>query len=183
MQSQPKNTSQIFMTAIGLVLLAMALILNHRHPHNEGIAALPHNSIYNLALNVTQQADRGTSFAFARAVGTPKPASQASNDAQPAQVIVVAASIVSAPTDQCTDLDQQNYKDALKAYDDSYATYLSAKGQVNNSSSDAPGKDTKADADYQAYLDSLQNTYYAYLSALAASGCTPSKAAPAPADR
>lgn len=54
MQTAPNKYSQIFMTAIGLILLIMALVLNHKHPHNQGVATVPRNNIYNLSLKVSQ---------------------------------------------------------------------------------------------------------------------------------
>jgi hypothetical protein len=45
MQIQLQKIYQIALTGIGLCLFAAALMLNHNHPHNEGIASLTHNAI------------------------------------------------------------------------------------------------------------------------------------------
>lgn len=46
METHTPKLSQIVMTCVGLALFAAAMMLNHYHPHNQGIADISH-SIYN----------------------------------------------------------------------------------------------------------------------------------------
>ena len=161
MQTHPKNFSQIFMTAIGLVLLAMALVLNHKHPHNEGIATLPRNSIYQLQLSALQQAEQNYLGVNVKTVAS-KPAPTAYS--APAST-VEAKPTISVAANLCASLDEQDFATAQQSDSDSYNTY-----QASSRTSD----------DYKSYLNSVAKNYSDYQTAVTLSGCTPSQSAPMP---
>lgn len=161
------------MTGLGLVLLAIALVLNHRHPHNQGVATLPHNNIYQMELKAIGQAQA------ALAAVTAKPISQAvvRNAYSPAPVATTAAAPVAAPVitatpDLCASIDEQSFSQASQSYDAAYQTY--------QASMDPSSDSDKNKKPYQDYLDSLNQAYQSYQKDVAAAGCTPSQQAPAP---
>lgn len=46
MQIQLRKIYQIVLTGVGLCLFAVALLLNHAYPRNQGIASLTHNALF-----------------------------------------------------------------------------------------------------------------------------------------
>jgi hypothetical protein len=46
MQIQPQKFNQIFLTGVGLILFAVAFLLNHYHPHNQGVANLTRGALF-----------------------------------------------------------------------------------------------------------------------------------------
>jgi hypothetical protein len=129
MQTSPNRYSQIFMTVIGLALLVMALVLNHKHPHNEGIASLPHNSIYQLELGVVRQA--------AASIGIN---------------VTASVSVPAQPINQCQEIDRMAYVNALKTYDQSYQAYLGTKNKSEH-------HDSKSYQNYLGQLDQAFSDY------------------------
>jgi len=72
MQTNSKNYYQLMLTGLGLGLFALVMLMNHFHPHNEGIAALPRHYIYQkLAINSASDEQRPT-FSYIGPLATPK---------------------------------------------------------------------------------------------------------------
>jgi len=199
MHSKPNNFAQIFLTLVGLVLLVLAVFLNHYHPHNAGIAATGHGNIYQLNLNVHQvpvvENDR---IAFVSDVtshqtsaGTPAVAdiappivtTAAATAAVPIPIAPASASIneriANQQSDECAAADKSQYAEALKGFAKSRIEYLkSVKDSKDSYQSGDASNDNRVSTYYQTYLNALTSTYSNYQLALLKLSCQPSQPAP-----
>jgi hypothetical protein len=192
MQIDPSKYSQSFLTVVGLSLLVLALLLNHYHPRNQGVADLSHGSIYKLSLKIAGLPEASPtsniilrsippSFSTAKAhVNTPVP--KMDDAAQPSAASAIGE--VSPDNAACNQFENQQAGTAQMAYSNAYRQYLKSKSDLETTyKPDSRDKNEKKNTYWQTYLASLQSTFSDYQLAVANQGCQAQLSAPTPQDQ
>jgi hypothetical protein len=177
MQTQPGRFTQLFLIMLGLGMLIFAVVLNHNHPRNAGVATVTHSSINILALDIRQIVPKtdspladgskpikispASSYAGSTVIARNQPSRSNS-------ITEAVAGQATGPQDRCSKLDNESFKQVKKTVDESYQTYLSDK-QMGQTS----------DSYYQVYLRTLDSAYSSYKFQLVNQGCQPLQPAPA----
>ena len=182
MQTQPNKYVQVFLTAIGLLLLILSILINHYHPRNEGIATITHNDIYKMNLSVAQAPLSKFDAPSTLSNSVAKNFTQPQVIAAPQVMPLSHDSSVSAPvgtenlvgeaslpnSEDCTKIDSTQTAEVQKKYDQSYGQYTDTKTDPEHNNDN-----------YQSYQNSLEGEYTTYRLAVLAKGCQPSQPAPA----
>jgi hypothetical protein len=193
MQIHPSRFTEFILIVIGLGMLVFAVVLNHLHPRNAGVATAAHGSISVLALNLRQTTPQ-TSSPIASAVPNAIKIDEQFNTAdrnqaeekQLARAVATETAAYSIMTalDRCAQLDEQHFAQINKIIDESYQTYLSNKQAVTSRDSQANvNQNLKADNYYKVYLNVLDSTYASYQLQQLSQHCPPLQPAPAPQPR
>jgi hypothetical protein len=129
MQTHPNRFTQLVLTGVGLGLLVFAILLNHYHPRNAGVASASHNSISVVALEVRQLAVRsGSGIIATGSLPTIKESGQpvatiaiSSPDKTPSTRITEAMADTSGQVeDTCAKLDSQESQQSPELYQKIY---------------------------------------------------------------
>ncbi len=116
MQIQPKSLYHVFLTLLGLLLLASVVVLNHFHPRNQGIADLSHSSIYKIAEhNSSQPTSRDSTFAYATMISTVPAKADTNKLSDPtSQGQTAEVNVAAAPNNQSADQSCAQNTDSSK---------------------------------------------------------------------